>query len=600
MGKLMAALAVMFFACAHHDGGNGDAGYSELVISPPSATLDIAIDSSGTQAYTVTAMTPSGMVDVTASCPLTVDPNFGTFTGATLNVAPHGGTTQVTAQCNGATAASTLTVTLDGSVTLGSNTPPNSGELFGSATLGTNAAMTPSIQYPLDQAVAPLNLPPIEVQWATGSNDLFHVALTSTYASVDVYTSDPQATLSIAEWQSIVGTAVGGSLSITVEGLVQAMPATKYASAPVSLGLSHDTIDTSTIYYWASSQGDIMSQVFGQTTPPTVVKDNCTACHSLSRAGTRIGYCRCVGGNCGAEYVGFMHYDPMTSAWDEVVDADNEAIQGTYTTFAPVGNPYPDDSQALAMVTSGAGTLSLYDPDTGSAVASNLADVALAGHSALMPDWSADGNTVVFASTPTTNQSVDLSNSSIATMSYSYANGSNTFGAPQMLVTSPITLNAQSYTNLFFPSFSPDGSWVIFDAALSSWRNFTNAESAGQRLVLVPAAGGTPIDLTAMNGGTGNFDTTWPHWAPGDTSDYYWIVFSSERDYGHEVTLTNTATACVENGVQQCKQLWIGAVSKQALMSGSGDPSFEPMWLPGQATTADNISPYWTVPPGLQ
>ncbi|HEX4452503.1 MAG TPA: hypothetical protein VH143_16615 [Kofleriaceae bacterium] len=601
MGKVMAALAVMVFACAHHGGdGGGDAGYSSLSISPPTATVEVAIDSSGTQGYTITATTPSGTVDVTASCPLTVDPSFGTFAGATLTVAPHGGTTQVTAQCGGATAQSALTVTLDGTVTLGSNTPPNSGQLFGSATLGNDPAMTPSIQYPIDQAMAPLNLPPIETQWATGGNDLFHLALTSTYATVDVYTSDPQATLSLAEWQSIVGTVVGGQLSITVEGLMQASPATKYASAPVALGFSHDTIDTSAIYYWASSQGDIMSQTFGQTTPPTVVKDNCTACHSLSRAGTRIGYSRCVGGNCNGEYVGFMHYDPLAGSWDEVVDADNETIAGTYTTFAPIGNPFPDDSQAIAMVTSGTGTLSLYDPDTGSAVASNLADVAVAGRSELMPDWSADGTRVVFASTANAGQSVDVSNSSIATMSYAYTSGSHVFGAPQMLVTEPITLNAQSYTNLFFPSLSPDAQWVIFDAALSAWRNFTDAKSAGQRIVLVSAGGGAPIDLTALNGGTGNLDTTWPHWAPGDTTDYYWVVFSSERDYGHEITGSNTATACVENGVQQCKQIWIGAISKAELMSGSADPSFEPVWLPGQATTADNISPYWTLPAQLQ
>ncbi|HEY1547684.1 MAG TPA: hypothetical protein VGG28_07690, partial [Kofleriaceae bacterium] len=361
MGKGMAVFAVMMFACAHHGGDDGgDAGYSALSIAPPTATVDVAIDSTGTQGYTITATTPSGTVDVTASCPLTVDPNFGTFVDATLTVAPHGGTTQVVAQCGGQTAQSALTVTLDGAVTLGSNTPPNAGALFGSATLGNNPALTPAIQYPIDQSLAPLNLPPMEVQWATAGNDLFHVALTSPFTTVDVYTSDPQATLSLAEWASIVGTVVGGQISITVEGLVQASPATKYASTPVALGFSHDTIDTSAIYYWASSEGDIMSQTFGQTTPPMVVKDNCTACHSLSRAGSRIGYSRCVNNNCNGEWVGFMHYNTLTSAWDEVVDADNETIAGSYTTFAPVGNPFPDDSQAIAMVTSGTGTLSLY------------------------------------------------------------------------------------------------------------------------------------------------------------------------------------------------------------------------------------------------
>jgi len=169
-----------------------------------------------------------------------------------------------------------------------------------------------------------------------------------------------------------------------------------------------------------------------------------------------------------------------------------------------------------------------------------------------------------------------------------------------VLVQQPITVNAQSYTNLFFPSFSPDGALIVFNAARATWRNFTDAKTAGQRLMVVNPAGGAPIDLTAMNGGTGDHDITWPHWAPGQTSDYYWIVFSSEQDYGHEVTATTAVgTPCVANGVKQCKQIWIGAISKAALAAGAVDPSAAPVWLPGQDTKNDNISPYWTVPAGI-
>jgi hypothetical protein len=185
-------------------------------------------------------------------------------------------------------------------------------------------------------------------------------------------------------------------------------------------------------------------------------------------------------------------------------------------------------------------------------------------------------------------------------MSYSYAGAVHTFGTPTTLVAAGFTFNNQPYTNLFFPSFSPDNQWVVFNAARATWRNFSDAKTAGQRLMLVNPAGGAPIDLTNLNGGTVDHDTTWPHWAPGSTTDYYWIVFSSERDYGHEVTLNTTAgTPCVANGVKQCKQIWIGAISKQSLMAGVIDPSFAPVWVPGQDTKNDNISPYWTVPAGL-
>ena len=84
------------------------------------------------------------------------------------------------------------------------------------------------------------------------------------------------------------------------------------------------------------------------------------------------------------------------------------------------------------------------------------------------------------------------------------------------------------------------------------------------------------------------------HWAPDSHGEYYWIVFSSERDYGHRVTRANTAPSCIANGVQQCKQIWVGAISKAALAAGAVDPSAAPMWLPGQDTQTTNISPFWT------
>ena len=65
-------------------------------------------------------------------------------------------------------------------------------------------------------------------------------------------------------------------------------------SAPAAV----QTLDDTAIYYWASDLGDLMTLTFGDLAPPTAVQGNCTACHSVSRAGSRIGYSRCVAGNC--------------------------------------------------------------------------------------------------------------------------------------------------------------------------------------------------------------------------------------------------------------------------------------------------------------
>lgn len=594
---------LLLVGCGQRPTGDDDPSiYERIEVEPALATLTVPLGGTATQAYTVYGVLDGDRTEITADCALAIDASFGSFTDATVTVVPHGGKTAVLATCGMRTAEGLLVVNLNGRVIIGPNTPADAADVFDAATATTDPARTPAIEYPLDKAVAPRNIPSVEVQYTAAGNDLFHVALTSSYAAIDVYTTELEALMTAPDWEALIGSTAGENLSITVAGLLQAAPTTKYASATTLLTVTHDTIDQTAIYYWASSQGNIMSQVFGDPSPPALVKDDCTSCHSVSRNGTRIGYSRCIAGDCNQLFAGFMKYDATTQSWTESVNANAMTIPGSYTTFAPIGNPFPTDEQAVAMVGLSSGTLALYDPDTGAPIPSNLA-VANTGptatRSAMMPDWSADGTKVVFASTPHANQWIDLSDGSIATMSYAYTGGQHTFGDPQFIVPNPIVLPNGTYTNFFFPSFSPDGELIVFNAARSSWRNFTNARTAGQRLMLADVAGTWAIDLTALNGGFVDADITWAHWAPSLGQDYLWIVFSSERDYGHRTTAATSPPSCVQNGVTQCKQIWLAAIARNKL-TGLVDPSAPPMWLPGQNPLANNISPYWSRPAVLQ
>jgi hypothetical protein len=585
----------LLVACGGSGGDDDGLDFGRIEVEPPFAEHTVELGKTASQGYTVFGVNGSKKIDITSRCALAVDARFGSFNGATLTILAHGGKTTVDATCGALTGQGALKVDLEGSVVIGPNTPPNAADLFDSATTATNAARMPVIEYPIDKAVSPRNIPSVEFQWTAAGNDLFHVALRSSFAKIDVYTTAVEALLQASDWESIVGTVAGENLAITVEALAQGAPATKYTSALTSLIVTHDNIDKTAIYYWASSQGNIMSQTFGDPTPPSLVKDNCTSCHSVSRNGSRIGYSRCVGGDCGQLYAGFLKYDAATQRWNESYNADQKTIQGSYTTFAPIGNPYPDDSRSVAMVGMSNGTLALYDPDTGRPVASNLPGVLPAGRSAMMPDWSADGNHVVFTSTPTLNQWIDLDGGRIAKMTYSFAGGQHTFGTPTFLVPDPIG----AYNNFFFPSFSPDGNLVIFNAARQAWRNFSSMRGTGARLMLADASGAWTTDLAAMNGGTSaNNGVTWAHWAPTISSEYYWVVFSSERDYGHRTTAATSPPNCKVNGVSQCKQIWLGAIAKNRLGTMT-DPSAPPMWLPGQNPLANNISPYWSIPSKL-
>ncbi|HET9621334.1 MAG TPA: hypothetical protein VFP84_08215 [Kofleriaceae bacterium] len=603
--------AVALGACGGNNGGKDPGSFSRIVVDPPDATLSLALGGQVTQPYHVLGYHGSTKIDITTECELSVsDPTFGTFTNGTITISAHGGTSEIDALCGEVQATpGQLTVNLSGSI-VDPSAPPDAGTKFGGATLNPDPAKAPVVEYPIDGAVSPRNIPPIEVQWKAAGNDLFHVALTSSHGAIDVYTANVQQTLAAKDWAAVAGTAAGETLKITVEGMVAADPTQKYATGATNLTMSVDNVDQTAIYYWASSAGSIMNQVFGDPSPPKEVKGGCTSCHTVSRTGSRIGYSRCVGSDC--QYIGFLKYDGVNQVWNEVINADNKTLPGSYTAFAPLGKPFTSDDKAVALATMNDGTLKLLDPDTGGEVASNI---AVAAHDAggqptrkaMMADWSSDGNTIAFVQADSTN-GVDLSGGKIATMTYDFVAGKHQFGEPHQLVPSSITLSNGTYTNFFFPTFSPDNALIAFNAARLGWRNLSAGQGAtpGQRLMITDVNGKWVQDLTALNGGMVDGNVTWAHWAPAASTDYYWIVFSSERDYGHEVTRTHTNSKCVQNGVLQCKQIWIAAIAKDKVAAALADPaaaidpSRPPMWLPGQDPNTDNISPYWSVPPGLQ
>ena len=123
---------------------------------------------------------------------------------------------------------------------------------------------------------------------------------------------------------------------------------------------------------------------------------------------------------------------------------------------------------------------------------SNLTEVAAHGpgapRAALMADWSADGATVVYASTPHPGQWIDLGDGAIAKLRYSHAGGVHSFSEPEFIVRGPLQLPGGAYTNFFFPSLSGDGAVVVFNGARAPWRS-NPARAAGQRLFLADADG---------------------------------------------------------------------------------------------------------------
>ena len=159
--------------------GGGGKSFDSIDVEPPSASFKIALGKTATQKYKAFGVSGGNKTEITSTCSFEVDDQFGSLTGATLTVAAHGGKTDVHAACGSQTGKSTLTVDLTGSIVTGAGTPPNAAQLFQGATAGTDPTRQPAVEYPLDQAVAPLNIPSVEIAVDGGGNDLFHVALSS-------------------------------------------------------------------------------------------------------------------------------------------------------------------------------------------------------------------------------------------------------------------------------------------------------------------------------------------------------------------------------------------------------------------------------------
>jgi hypothetical protein len=259
-----------------------------------------------------------------------------------------------------------------------------------------------------------------------------------------------------------------------------------------------------------------------------------------------------------------------------------------------------------------------------------------------MPDWSADGTSVMFVIPQTVGtwmgthqgQRYDddhIFGGSLYTMAYM---GNGQFGAP-----TPFLMSGGE--NNFYPGYSPDGQLVVFDRVAQQGTgaldtcvttphpgcpndSFSNPNS---RLMLMQnKAGSTVIDLEAANGSPAAspnpVSNSWPKWSPFlnayKNDKLLWIAFSSTRDYG--IRVRNHQTGMYQcyppdsleqpgapHGSQfdptcQQPQLWMAAIDvtvaaqPQFVIKPDAvkDPSFKAFWVPYQDITTHNHTPQWT------
>ncbi|HTR52074.1 MAG TPA: hypothetical protein VMJ10_15280 [Kofleriaceae bacterium] len=585
--KLIALLGGLATACGSHTGSH-DVATATLSVDPPTSQLMILNGTPGTESFTATlTFEDNTKQDVTADTTFSIDSTFGAFAGNALSMMTAG-KTAVTASYVDKTASAEViglvkdiivqTGTCSASATTQCVSDSDCTAVSGGTCVGAVSPMAPTwftmpedpsrapkIAYPAVGVIMPPNPGDFDVHWVdSAGNDTFEVSLTTEFSDVRMYV--PGGNGSIAgggyttfladEWSAAVGTST--TVTFQVRGVLSTNPVSVGSAPPQLVKLSNDAM-LGGIYYWAStgtygiyrhdmSQPDQQAQQY----ITTAQVNRCVACHVLSRDGKEMLVTYDGGGD--------------TATTVDVATATAAASGGSwnFATFTP------DDTEFLAVES---GTLTVRSYAT-QAVLATMTAAGAVSH----PDLSPDGTKLVYVRPQVAGSDWAFGTGQIWMRTFDQS--TNTFGPEQQLVADA--------ANNYYPSFSPDNKWILFNKGDNTQNGNENMSYNGPNaeLWVMPADNSAPpIQLATANISAGLTDS-WGRWAPfaqtfgPDSEQMYWITVSSKRDFG--VRLVGTLRP----------QIWMTAFFPD-LATQAQDPSAPAFRLPFQDITSDNHIAQW-------
>ena len=454
--------------------------------------------------------------------------------------------------------------------------------LFNSATQSQNPSFQPSITYPADNSVTPRDFPEPTISWnqPTGVN-VCRVTLTSPDVDVELFTrsdaavygpwENPYVLIEPRIWQMItynyrdfdVEIQVACGEIISNNGQDSLTNNEIGVSAPITYRVSSQTAGGRVVYFSGYENGlvriDIGGSAFqrvnwlGPTGAFDTQSTKCVGCHSFSRDGRTMAY----------------------SSFDAEFGVSS-VNSGNLSALLPLSNPqaaewsaiHPDGNY-LATIDNNY-RLNLYNATNGTFI--SAIDTSTFADLVTQPFWSPQGDKLSFvvSSTAGAEGVLSVEEGEIWTLDFTVTASVPTFSNPQQIVTS-----ASVGGNVFYPSFSPDGEWIAYCDATSG-ESYHNQTSEIWLIKTDLSVG--PVRLNLANQSP-NLYNSWPRWAPTFAQDKYWLVFSSEREYG----------PFIGSGPQQ---LWVTLIDVSTLPN---DPSSPAIWLPGQFEFSGNLTAEWSL-----
>ena len=532
-------------------------------IEPANAVITIADGKGASQAYRAIGMFSDGVErDVTGKTYfMTLSARAGGFTDNILYTALHwGGKTTVQARTNNSIYATTSVTVVLSRRFYCPGVPGDAASKFDKAGKG---GVSPIVAYPPDKVLLPPNLNELEFQWVPASGQtFFEVALRNDGTDIRIYTkcvaigSGCGLTPISEAWKAMVNAIKGhDSAQLTVRGADAAF-ASVGTSTPRVLSIAEEEIQGG-LYYWNATPGSVVRYEFGK---PNQKATNfytradakalfCVGCHALSLNGKRMA----------------VGLDMPAPSPLKVLDVASKTLLASgaanFMAFSPDGEK---------LITSDGRTLVYREAATLKA----LAPTPLRAKGSL-PDWSPDGKQVVYAEPamvmPIPVGTPGIEKGSLKVMGYDAKAG--TF-------TGSLTLLASAGENNYYPTFSPDNKYIVFNRAAGS-----SYDAPDAALWIISSDGkGKPTELKNANLAA-SMSNSWPKFSPFlhkyKGGSLTWLTFSSRRDYG--LRLKGKAQA----------QLWMAAVH----ITESGiniDPSYPAFWLPFQDIRTGNHIAQWT------
>jgi len=454
--------------------------------------------------------------------------------------------------------------------------------LFDSAIRSQNPSFQPSITYPANNSITPRDFPEPTISWnqPTGVN-VCRVTLTSPGVDVELFTrsdaavygpwENPYILIEPRIWQLItfnfrnfdIDIAVACGEIISNSGQDSLINNEIGVSASITYRVSSQTAGGRIVYFSGYENGLVRIDIGGSSFQrvnwlgPTGAFDTqstkCVGCHSFSRDGRTMAY-----SSFDAEFG---------------ISSVNNGMLGS---ILPLNSPQSSEWSALHPDGNYLATidnnyrLNLYDAANGSFI--SMIDTSAFANLVTQPFWSPQGDKLSFVTSniPGPEGVLSVEEGEIWTLDFTVTASVPSFSNPQQIVTAP-----SAGGNVFYPSFSPDGEWIAYCSA-SSEESYHNEESEIWLIKSDRSVG--PIRLDLANHGP-NLYNSWPRWAPTFAQDKYWLVFSSEREYG----------PFIGTGPQQ---LWVTLIDASLLPN---DPSSPAIWLPGQFEFSGNLTAEWSL-----